>query len=144
MNNNSAVNSPHDEYTPCIFEQMFSYPVSACATAITSVTVFGNLLVCLAILDNRHLRNNPTNLLILFLALSDFLAAIVVMPFGIELLFRIDFEWYHGEAFCIIWQVMYLNTIPISIFSLLAISVDRYKTLRDPLARFETSQFMTQ
>ena len=144
MNNNSAVNSPHDEYTPCIFEQMFSYPVSACATAITSVAVFGNLLVCLAILANRHLRNNPTNLFILSLALSDFLAAIVVMPFDIELLFRIDFEWYHGEAFCIIWQVMYLNTIPISIFSLLAISVDRYKTLRDPLARFKTSQFMTQ
>ena len=144
MNNNSAVNLPHDEYTPCIFEQTFSYPVSACATAITSVAVFGNFLVCLAILANRHLRNNPTNLFILSLALSDFLAAIIVMPFDIELLFRIDFEWNHGEAFCIIWQVVYLITIPISVFSLLAISVDRYKTLRDPLARFETSQFMTQ
>ena len=102
MNNNSAVNLPHDEYTPCIFEQTFSYPVSACATAITSVAVFGNLLVCLAILANRHLRNNPKNLFILSLALSDFLAAIIVMPFDIELLFRIDFEWYHGEAFCIL------------------------------------------
>ena len=144
MNNNSAVNLPHDEYTPCIFEQTFSYPVSACATAITSVAVFGNLLVCLAILANRHLRINPTDLFILSLALSDFLAAIIVMPFDIELLFRIDFEWNHGEAFCIIWQVMYLITIPISVFSLLAISVDRYKTLRDPLARFKTAQFLTQ
>ena len=35
-------------------------------------------------------------------------------------------------------------TIPISIFSLLTISVDRYKTLSDPLSRFKNSQFMTQ
>ena len=33
--------------------------------------------------------------------------------------------------------------IPISIFSLLTISVDRYKTVSDPLSRFKNSQLVT-
>ena len=43
------------------------------------MAVFGNFLVCFVILVNRHLRYNPTNLFIFSLALSDFLAATIVM-----------------------------------------------------------------
>ena len=43
------------------------------------MAVFGNFLVCFVIFVNRHLRCNPTNLFIFSLALSDFLAATIVM-----------------------------------------------------------------
>ena len=143
MNNSSAADQFTDEDVLFDFRPEFSYPVAACYTVITVVAVFGNFLVCFAILANRHLRHNPTNLFIFSLALSDFLAATIVVPFDIESLF-LDGAWNHGRAFCIVWQVVYMITIPISIFSLLTISVDRYKTLSNPLSRFKNSQFMTQ
>ena len=143
MNNSSAADQFTDEDVLFGFRPEFSYPVAACYTVITVVAVFGNFLVCFAILANQHLRHNPTNLFIFSLALSDFLAATIVVPFDIESLF-LDGAWNHGRAFCIVWQVVYMITIPISIFSLLIISVDRYKTLSDPLSRFKNSQFMTQ
>ncbi|XP_066020943.1 histamine H2 receptor-like [Pocillopora verrucosa] len=135
MNNSSAVFFG--------FRPEFSYPVAACYIVITVLAVFGNFLVCFAILANRHLRRNPKNLFIFSLALSDFLAPTIVVPFDIESLF-LDGAWNHGRAFCIVWQVVYLSTVPISTFSLLTITVDRYKTLSDPLSRFKKSQFMTQ
>ena len=143
MNNSSAADPSTDEDVFFGFRPEFSYPVAACYIVITVVAVFGNFLVCFAILANRHLRHNPTNLFIFSLALSDFLEATIVVPFDIESLF-LDGAWNHGRAFCIVWQVVYMITIPISIFSLLTISVDRYKTLSDPLSRFKKSQFMTQ
>ena len=143
MNNSSAADPSTDEDVFFGFRPEFSYPVAACYIVITVVAVFGNFLVCFAILANRHLRRNPTNLFIFSLALSDFLAATIVVPFDIESLF-LDGAWNHGRAFCIVWQVVYMITIPISTFSLLTISVDRYKTLSDPLSRFKKSQFKTQ
>ena len=143
MNNSSAANQSSDEDISFDLDPKFYYPVAACYIAITAVAVVGNFLVCYAILANRNLRNNPTNLFILSFAVSDFLTATLVVPFDIESLF-VDGAWNHGEAMCIIWQVVYLITIPISVYSLLAISVDRYNTLRDPLGRFRRSQFITR
>ena len=143
MNNSSAANQSSDEDRSFGLDPKFSYPVAACYLTITAVAVVGNFLVCYAVLANRNLRNNPTNLFILSFAVSDFLTATLVVPFDIESLF-VDGAWNHGEAMCIIWQVVYLITIPISVYSLLAISVDRYNTLRDPLGRFRRSQFITR
>ena len=100
-------------------------------------------MVSYAILANRNLRNNPTNLLLLSLAISDLLTVTLAVPFDIELFFLVR-KWKHGKTMCIISRTAYLITIPTSIFTLLAISVDRYKTLKDPLGRFRRSQFITQ
>nr|XP_058944910.1 histamine H2 receptor-like [Pocillopora verrucosa] len=143
MNNSSAADPFTDQDVFFGFRPEFSYPVAACYIVITVVAVFGNFLVCFAILTNRHLRRNPTNLFIFSLALSDFLAATIVIPFDIVSFF-LDGAWNHGRAFGIVSLVVYQSTIPISTFSLLTISVDRYKTLSDPLSRFKKSQFMTQ
>ena len=39
---------------------------------------------------------------------------------------------------------MFLTTVPTSIWTLLAISVERYKSLSDPLNRFRRSPFMSR
>ena len=141
MNGNSTTHSS-DEDPLFGFEPNFVYPVATCYILIVAVAVVGNLLVCYAILANRNLRNNPTNLLLLSLAVSDLLTVTLAVPFDVEGLF-LNGVWKHGKAMCITWTMMYLIAVPTSILTLLAISVDRYKTLRDPLGRFRRSEFLT-
>ena len=141
--NNTSANNLGGEETSFGLKPTFAYPVAACYIAITAVAIVGNLMVCYAILANKNLRNNPTSLLLLSLAVSDFLTATLVVPFDLESLF-LDGVWKHGKAMCIAWQFVYLFIIPVSIFSLLAISVERYKTLSDPHYRYWRSRFMNK
>ena len=140
MNNTSEHQSNE---VPPLFGPWFLYPVATCYISIAVVAVVGNLLVCFAILTNRSLRRKPTNLLLLSLAVSDLLTAAIAMPFDIESLFR-QGGWKHGAVMCVAFLTVYLITVPTSILTLLAISVDRYQSLRDPLSRFRRAQFMTQ
>ena len=100
-------------------------------------------MVCYAIPFNKNLRNNPTNVFIFSLAFSDFLTVTIAVPFDIEGLF-LDLHWKHGEIMCQAWITVYLITVPTSILTLLAVSVDRYKSLSDPLNRFRRARFMTR
>ena len=140
--NNTSGHDEHEEEPLFGFQPSFVYPVAACYIVIVTVAVVGNLMVCYAILANRNLRSNPTNLLLLSLAISDLLTVTLAVPFDIEGLF-LSGAWNHGKAMCITWITVYLVTVPTSILTLLAISVDRYKTLSDPLGRFRRTQFMT-
>ena len=140
MNNTSEHQSNE---VPPLFGPWFLYPVTTCYISIAVVAVVGNVLVCFAILSNRSLRRKPTNLLLLSLAVSDLLTAAIAMPFDIESLFR-QGGWKHGAVMCVAFLTVYLITVPTSILTLLAISVDRYQSLRDPLSRFRRAQFMTQ
>ena len=108
-----------------------------------AVGVVGNLMVCYAITTNKSLRSNPTNLFIFSLAFSDLLTLTLALPFDIERLFR-QGVWRHGEEMCRTWITAYLITVPTSILTLLAVSVDRYKNLSDPQNRFRRCRFMTR
>ena len=146
MNNTSAehnLNSSAAEIPSFNFRPSFVYPVATCHILIVAVAVVGNLMVCYAILTNRNLRSNPTNLFIFSLALSDLLTVTLAVPFDIEGLF-LQWFWKHGEIMCRAWITVYLITVPTSILTLLAVSVDRYKSLSDPLNRFRRCRFMTR
>lgn len=122
MNNSSSEAAPFD------LEPTFSYSVATCYTVIPLVAIVGNLLVCYAILTNRELRDNPTNLLLLSLAISDLLTVTLVVPFDVEALF-LHGQWKHWKALCITWLTVYLITVPSSVLTLLAISVDRSRSV---------------
>ena len=146
MNNSSDFNTtvpPRSSQGFTLFDPTFKYTIAAFYILIAVVAVVGNFLVCFAILANRQLRSNPTNLFLLSLAISDFLTATLAMPFEIEFLF-LQGVWKHGKIMCITFITAYLITVPTSIFTLLAISVDRFMSLKDPLRRFRRSQFMTR
>ena len=121
----------------------FVYPVATCHVLIVAVAIVGNLMVCYAIAAHRNLRKIPTNLFIFSLALSDLLTVTLAVPFDIEGLF-LGGVWKHGEIMCKAWITVYLITVPTSILTLLAVSVDRYKSLSDPLNRFRRARFMTR
>ena len=110
---------------------------------IIIMALIGNLLACFAFIVSGIVRMSPTNHFIVSLALSDLLTACFSMPFDLEQLLT-NQTWTHGEALCQIWTSTYLITVPTSIWSLLAVSVDRYKSLKDPLNRFRRTPFMTR
>ena len=132
MNN---TDNTSDATGPFSFSTSFVYPVATCHILIVAVAIFGNLLVCYTILAHKNLRKIPTNLFISSLAFSDLLTVTLALPFDIEGLF-IGGVWKHGEIMCKAWITVYLITVPTSILTLLAVSVDRYKSLSDPLNRF--------
>ncbi|KAL9988730.1 hypothetical protein ACROYT_G003209 [Oculina patagonica] len=127
-----------------IHSQMaFKFPLLTCYVIITAVAVVGNFIVCCTILADRNLRNNPTTLFLLSLAFSDLVMVTVVAPIDIEVFF-IQGDWLHGEIMCEIWSTVFLVTVPASILTLLAVSIDRYKSLSDPLNKFRRTRFMTR
>ena len=142
MNNTSNAGSSATG-TYFSFPSSFVYPVATCHILIIAVAVVGNLMVCYAIITNKSLRSNPTNLFIFSLAFSDLLTVTMAVPFDIESLF-LQGTWRHGEEMCRAWITVYLITVPTSILTLLTVSVDRYKSLSDPLNRFRRCRFMTR
>ena len=136
-------NTSDHQGASALYGTTFLYSFAVCYILIAVVAAVGNSLVCFAILANRSLRNNPTNLFLLSLAVSDLLTATLAMPFDIEGLF-LHGVWRHGKIMCVTFLTVYVITIPTSILNLLAVSVDRYKSLSDPLARFRRTQFMTK
>ena len=94
-------------------------------------TVFGNILVLLAIFINANLRTITTNYFIANLAVADCLLGIAVLPFSATL--EIVDRWLFGSIFCDVWAAVDVLCCTASILSLCVISVDRYVGVTRPL-----------
>uniref|UniRef100_A0A3B3CQR8 5-hydroxytryptamine receptor 4 n=1 Tax=Oryzias melastigma TaxID=30732 RepID=A0A3B3CQR8_ORYME len=98
--------------------------LSIVLSIIIIMTVFGNLLVMVALCTDRHLRKKKTNYFIVSLAFADLLVALVVMPFAaIELTTG---EWHYGELFCLVRTSLDVLLTTASILHLCCIALDRY------------------
>lgn len=123
-------------------EPYFLYPISALYVIIISMATIGSCLVLLTICRWQSLRNSTTNFFILSLAVSDLITATIAMPLDLDLLLH-DNKWQYSTLLCEIWATIYLSTVPISILTLMAVGLDRFKTLSDPMSKFREYQFMT-
>uniref|UniRef100_A0A3P8X0C3 5-hydroxytryptamine receptor 4 n=1 Tax=Cynoglossus semilaevis TaxID=244447 RepID=A0A3P8X0C3_CYNSE len=91
---------------------------------IIIMTVFGNLLVMVALCKDRHLRKKKTNYFIVSLAFADLLVAVVVMPFAaVELTTG---QWRYGQIFCLVRTSLDVLLTTASILHLCCIALDRY------------------
>lgn len=90
---------------------------------ITAVTVMGNTLVVIAVCVVKKLRQ-PSNYLLVSLAVADLSVAIVVMPFVIVTDLT-GGKWLFGDTFCNIFIGMDVMCCTASIMTLCVISVDR-------------------
>ncbi|KAL1266299.1 hypothetical protein QQF64_001974, partial [Cirrhinus molitorella] len=75
--------------------------------------------------------HNPTNLLILSLAVADLLVGLIVMP--IEAIKLIETCWYFGDTFCRLFMLILGMLLSASLSSLVLIAVDRYVAVCHPL-----------
>ncbi|KAM9494113.1 alpha-2A adrenergic receptor [Clarias gariepinus] len=87
------------------------------------LTVFGNVLVVIAVFTSRALKA-PQNLFLVSLASADILVATLVMPFSLAN--ELMGYWYFGQAWCEVYLALDVLFCTASIAHLCAISLDRY------------------
>ncbi|KFO28999.1 Alpha-2A adrenergic receptor [Fukomys damarensis] len=87
------------------------------------LTVFGNVLVVIAVFTSRALKA-PQNLFLVSLASADILVATLVIPFSLAN--EVMGYWYFGKAWCEIYLALDVFFCTSSIVHLCAISLDRY------------------
>ncbi|OWK07944.1 ADRA2A [Cervus elaphus hippelaphus] len=86
-------------------------------------TVFGNVLVIIAVFTSRALKA-PQNLFLVSLASADILVATLVIPFSLAN--EVMGYWYFGKAWCETYLALDVLFCTSSIVHLCAISLDRY------------------
>ncbi|XP_067885144.1 neuropeptide FF receptor 2a [Heterodontus francisci] len=91
--------------------------------------MLGNGLVCFIVVRNRHMRT-VTNLFILNLAISDLLVGIFCMP--TTLVDNILTGWPFGSFVCKISGLVQGISVSASVFTLVAIAVDRFRCIVYP------------
>ncbi|XP_029372549.1 trace amine-associated receptor 13c-like [Echeneis naucrates] len=94
------------------------------------VTTLGNCIVIVSISHFKQLQN-PTNVLVLSLALADLLVGVIVMPFSAVRTVRGC--WFYSDDFCLLHSSFDMFLTSVSIFHLVCIAVDRQQAICDPL-----------
>ncbi|KAM6986717.1 cholecystokinin receptor [Aplochiton taeniatus] len=94
------------------------------------LSVFGNLLIILVLTVNKRMRT-VTNTFLLSLAISDLMMAVFCIPFTIIPNILEDFIF--GAAMCKIVAYLMGISVSISTFSLVAIAIERYSAICNPL-----------
>uniref|UniRef100_A0A8C7H9M2 Neuropeptide FF receptor 1 n=1 Tax=Oncorhynchus kisutch TaxID=8019 RepID=A0A8C7H9M2_ONCKI len=89
----------------------------------------GNYLVCLIVVKNRHMRT-VTNLFILNLAISDLLVGIFCIP--TTLVDNLITGWPFSNAVCKLSGLVQGISVAASVFTLVAIAVDRFRCIVYP------------
>lgn len=93
------------------------------ATLLMLFTIFGNVLVIIAVFTSRALKA-PQNLFLVSLASADILVATLVIPFSLAN--EVMGQWYFGTVWCEIYLALDVLFCTSSIVHLCAISLDRY------------------
>ncbi|XP_024232292.2 D(3) dopamine receptor-like [Oncorhynchus tshawytscha] len=93
--------------------------------------VFGNVLVCLAVVRERSLQTT-TNYLVVSLAVADLLVASLVMPWAVYLEV-VGGAWLFSRMYCNIFVTLDVMMCTASILNLCAISIDRYTAVVMPV-----------
>lgn len=114
--------------------------ITVAAQALVLLAIFllsslGNSAVVVVIVKHRQLRT-VTNAFIMSLSLSDFMAAVLCLPFSFLMLFSKDGAWMFGERFCV--ANGFFNTCfgIVSTLTMTLISFDRYYAIvRQPQAK---------
>ncbi|XP_043928065.1 5-hydroxytryptamine receptor 1F [Protopterus annectens] len=117
---------------------LITFTLSLLALMTTAI----NSLVIAAIIVTRKLHH-PANYLICSLAVTDFLVAVLVMPFSI--VYILKETWIMGQVVCNIWLSVDITCCTCSILHLSAIALDRYRAITDAVeyARKRTPKHAT-
>ncbi|XP_058248432.1 trace amine-associated receptor 13c-like [Hemibagrus wyckioides] len=115
---------PERSVSPAVYILLY-----VCSAAVVLLTVCGNLLVIISVLHFKQLHT-PTNMLVLSLAVSDFLVGALVMP--PLFIWMTESCWIFGRDFCTVFWIICGFLLILSIYNITLIAVDRYLALSNP------------
>ncbi|XP_046729949.1 trace amine-associated receptor 6-like [Silurus meridionalis] len=121
---------PERSVSPAVYILLY-----VCSAAVVLLTMCGNLLVIISVLHFKQLHT-PTNMLVLSLAVSDFLVGALIMPF--MLIWTIESCWIFGRGFCTFFLLVGGVLITLSLYNIALIAVDRYLALSSPFLYTKT------
>ncbi|CAH1777443.1 unnamed protein product [Owenia fusiformis] len=98
--------------------------------AFVILALFGNTMVCLAVKQEKKLRN-MFNYFLISLALNDMMSATLVLPLSI--IKTVTGCLPVPKMVCITWYSLDVMFTSSTIIHLCMISIDRYRTFKDPL-----------
>ncbi|XP_053087860.1 trace amine-associated receptor 13c-like [Pangasianodon hypophthalmus] len=115
---------PERSVSPAVYILLY-----VCAAAVVLLTVCGNLIIIISVFHFKQLHT-PTNMLVLSLAVSDFLiGTFVMLP---VLIWTIESCWIFGRGFCISFWLIGAFILVLSLYNVALIAVDRYLALSNP------------
>lgn len=113
-----------------------TYVVPVIFFLIFVIGVLGNGTLVLIFIRNKHMRNVP-NTYIFSLALADLLVIVTSVPFT-SVIYTME-SWPWGELICKLSEAAKDLSVAVSVFTLTALSADRFFAIVDPLKKFHTS-----
>ncbi|KAG8337328.1 neuropeptide CCHamide-2 receptor-like [Homalodisca vitripennis] len=130
---NSTVNatSTVEEYVP-YWMRLETYMVPVVFALIFILGFIGNGTLILIFLRHRNMRNVP-NIYIFSLALGDLLVIVSCVPF-ISIIYTFE-SWPWGDYICKMSETTKDISIGVSVFTLTALSVERYFAIVHPMTR---------
>ncbi|XP_046969769.1 neuropeptide CCHamide-2 receptor-like isoform X2 [Vanessa cardui] len=126
-------NSSESDYTP-YKERVETYLVPIIFAIIFIVGVLGNGTLVVVYVRHRGMRNAP-NTYIFSLALADLLVILICVPF-VSVIYTLE-SWPWGEAICRISETGKDISIGVSVFTLTALSAERYCAIVNPFRKLQ-------
>ncbi|GAB0098041.1 Neuropeptide CCHamide-1 receptor [Sergentomyia squamirostris] len=133
-NDTGFVNDTEVEYTP-YENRPETYIVPIVFFMIFVIGIIGNGTLIVVFLRHRAMRNVP-NTYILSLALADLLVILTTVPLT-STVYVFD-SWFWGQELCTVSEFVKDVSIGVSVFTLTALSGDRFFAIVDPLRKFHT------
>ncbi|XP_056284851.1 neuromedin-B receptor-like [Pseudoliparis swirei] len=97
---------------------------------IVTVGLLGNITLLKIVITNSAMRSVP-NIFISSLAAGDLLLLVTCVP--VDAFRYFSEEWLFGEAACKLIPAIQLTSVGVSVFTLTALSADRYKAIVNPM-----------
>ncbi|KAL3272478.1 hypothetical protein HHI36_013958 [Cryptolaemus montrouzieri] len=127
------VPDPDNDYTP-YFQRPETYIVPVLFFIIFVLGTLGNGTLVVIFMRHRAMRNVP-NTYIFSLALADLLVILTCVPFT-STLYTVE-SWPWGVFLCKVSEISKNISIGVSVFTLTALSVERYCAIVNPLRRLQ-------
>ena len=108
------------------------YAVPVIFALIFFVGILGNGTLIFTVGKNKPMRNTP-NIFIVSLALGDLILILVSVPFTATI--YTFTQWPYGEPMCKLNEFLQSLSLGVSVFTLTALSGDRYTAIVDPMRK---------
>ncbi|XP_076843810.1 G-protein coupled receptor 83 isoform X2 [Brachyhypopomus gauderio] len=101
-------------------------------SVIIIISLFGNVVVCHVVVKKKRMHS-VTSLFIMNLAIADILITLLNTPF--TLVRFVYSTWVFGKAMCHVSRFAQYCSVHVSVFTLVAIAIDRHQVVMHPMKR---------